>query len=606
MQVVVTGFKRHGPHLAQLLNDHAPGVRAAFYHDRRTALLHAAAHTLYADAAISFGGPRPKEILQKICDLRRRPLIMIWAGSDVVTIAEHPAELEYLRLAKIIHWASGPELAGELAGLGIQAKYLPTAFSPIPTTLHPLPSAFTVLTYLPQPRREFYGQRWVWEAARAMSDIRFVAVGTGGPEPGAPPNIEYVGDVTDMEARYNAASVLLRVPEHDSLSQGVVEALAHGRHVVWNDALPGCIRVHSAAQTTAALRALRQAHDEGRLGLNEAGLQYVSSEHDPATVAAGIVTALREAIEETRVAAGEHRGSKVRVAISGHEIFSARIAANSRGHRQGISANVLSVRSRTEAAISMFEILLSDIWYTVAQPVGPRPFELAASLLRKRRILHWLGSDVEAASKNRALVHRLRSPRFVHLAQNEDVADKLRELGLQARVVPLAAVPPVSEVRPLPKDFTLLLYLPADRPEFYGRYQYEQLMQTFSTEAVQYIILGGGRIDVPDGVKAQEVQWAHQLSEIYDRSTAFVRFTDPRFVSLMVIEALLHGRHVLWSNDFPFVRRVRDSHDLERGVRTLLKAHQEGTLTPQFEAARSMRSLYSPEHCLSLLANVCA
>lgn len=603
--IVVTGFPKHAPYLARLLNECAAGVKAVSYTDSRIDVLRAAAHALHADASISFGGPRTKELVQKVCDLRRRPVIIHWAGSDVLTISKHPAELERLRLAKIIHWTSGPDLVDELEILGIRARYVASASADIPKNICPLPGEFTVLTYLPEPRREFYGQSYVWEAAKALSDVRFIAVGRGGQEPAAPANVEYVGDVNDMNARYDSATVLLRLTQHDSLSQGVIEALAHGRHVIWTDWLPGCVHVESVDEAIDALRTLRAAHDESRLELNQAGINYVARDHAPARIAAGIVRAVNDAIDLTRSNVERPSEGTVRLAISGQEIFSSRIAANIRRHPTPISAQVLSVRNRSETGVSLLDLLASDVWYSIGQPVGPRPFELASAITRKRRVMHWLGNDVEMLRGNDALLRKFQSDSFVHLAQTDGVRMKLNELGLNVAVAPLAVVSPVSSVQPLPEQFTLLLYLPRERPEFYGRYQYERLMKALSAEPVRYIIVGGGRIDVPAGVLAEKIEWSHDLAQTYDRSTALLRFTEPDSASVMVIEALVHGRHVLWSNDFAFVTKVRSFHELEQGVRSLLKRHSAGELTAQFDAAQTMAALYSPQRCLTVLAAAC-
>ncbi|MGZ3550055.1 MAG: hypothetical protein ACXWNZ_17300 [Vulcanimicrobiaceae bacterium] len=602
--VIVTGFPVQAAYLSQLLNESAAGITAAFYPDTRFSRLRAAARAMYADASITFGGPRPNALQQMICNGRRCPAIVLWAGTDVRVIAQTPHELEPLRLRKLIHWACAPNLVDELATLGIEARYVPVASACIPGNVAPMPSAFTVLTYLPKPRRVFYGQDLVWEAARALPDARFIVVGRGEPEPNAPSNVEYLGHVDDMDDRMDAASVLLRFPEHDGLPAMMIEALARARHVIWTSPFPGVIHAPSRSEAISALAALREAHREGTLRVNEIGLRHVASNYDPGDIARGVVTALDEAIEMVQ-ARTIRSAPRHRLAISGHEVFCARVAANCRAYANEISGSVLTTYTASDTVVSALELFTSDAWYTIGQPVGPRAFELAAFLSHKPRVLHWLGSDIDVLRRGVRLLHRFRSRRFTHLAQNEVVALRLSELGLHSRVVPLPAVSPVAQLRPLPQVFTLLMYLPAVRPEFYGRYQYERLMQTLSHEPIRYIIVGGGKIDVPACVDAEQLGWRCDLGEVYDRSTALVRFTQPDSLSTMVVEALLHGRHVLWSNDFPFVVRVHDYVDLVKEVRTLLQRHSEGLLTPQTDAAVAMNKLYSPERCLHLLAEAC-
>lgn len=84
-----------------------------------------------------------------------------------------------------------------------------------------------------------------------------------------------------------------------------------------------------------------------------------------------------------------------------------------------------------------------------------------------------------------------------------------------------------------------------------------------------------------------------------------VRFTPPDYTSSMVIEALLYGRYVLSASEFPFVTKVRTFAEMECEVRLLLQRHRAGTLAPAADAARAMQAQYSPDRCLSLLAEAC-
>lgn len=603
--IVITGFRRHAPYLERLLNNHVAGMRASCYDDSRIALVRAAARALSADASINFGGPEPKALLRAICEARHKPVIHIWAGSDVLTVARSPMYAQALRLLDVIHWTSGPHLVDELACLGIAARYVPLASAVIPQTIAPLPHTFSVLTYLPNPRRVFYGQPAVWDAARALPDVRFVVVGAGAREPGAPPNVEYAGDVRDMEARIDAASVVLRLPQHDSLSQGVVEALARGRHVIWTYDLPGVIQSRSSEDAIAKLRRLYQTHCSGALEVNRPGIEYVRTHHDPALVAKGIAERIR-----TAIAASDGRtqdaAPSMRLAVSGVPALSSRVVENCREYGGRVHAQVLQTHTTCDSAVSLVSLLRSNAWYSIGQPAMPRSFEIAARASRKRRIIHWFRNDVDSLGADRPRLRQYRSERFIHLAQDEDVGRRLERLGLHASVVSLAALPRVEAIAPLPKRFTLLLYLPAQHSERYGRYQYERLISNLAGEPIHYIVVGGGAIAMPPGISAERLGWTYDLRAVYERATALVRFARPDSFSAMVIEALLHGRYVFWSDDFPFTVPLHDYHDLERGVRSLLERHEHGALAPQTDAAAVMRPLYSPETCLRNLADACS
>lgn len=599
LSLVVTGFPKHAPQLAKLLRERA-GAHAVYYSDARANVLRAAAHALHADGCIALGGPHPKEVVRKICSARRRPVILLWSGGDVEALQRRPEHLERLRVQNLIHWVCAPHLVEELLPLGIEARYVPVTTPTVPARLAPLPPVFRVLVY---PGSNVRAQEHLWAGAAALSDVEFVVIGAKPPGGYEAKNVRYAGDYADKAREIDESSVVLRLTEQDGMDAVIIDALARGRHAIWTRSFPGVIRATAPQETIEAIGALRTAHERGCLTWNEAGLQYVLSEHDPDAISRGITAAFRHAAEVTRSSAGD--SGKIRLAISGQQTFSIRVADNSQNASACISATLLGTRNTSETAVSVLNLLASDVWYTIGEPSGPGAFEFAWSLSRKRRIVHWLGDDVQTLQDNAALLRRLRTPRFVHLAQSDEVRLRLREFGLHARVVPLAAVCAVNAVPPLPQTFTLMLYVPREGPQFYGRYQYERLMQVLVPEQVHYFIVGGGDIDVPEGAIAERIQWSHDLSRIYERSTALVRFTPPEYTSSMVIEALLFGRHVLSASEFPFVTKVRTFADMECQVRSLLQRHRAGTLTPALDAARAMQAQYSPERCLSLLAEAC-
>lgn len=602
--ILVTGFVRQARYLAALLNANVSDARAAVYDDRRTSLVLAAARAFRADAAVNFGGPEPKALLRAICEARGRPTIHIWAGTDVLKVARSPAHIERLRLLGIAHWAVSPQLVSELAEMGIDARCVTLASARVPQMLPALPKEFIILTYLPQPRRDFYGQRAVCEAARAMPDVRFIAIGRGTPDAAAPSNVEYVGEVSNVEQYIDAASVLVRMTQHDGLSQNVVEALARGRHVIWTYPYPGVLQACSQDELVEHLQHLRRAHESGALAVNHAGAEYAAAHHNPAAVAGALYGDIVREIECMRSAATQTHAKTI--AISGAPAFSARIALNWRSYNTDVVPKLLSTHTNSDIGLSIITLLRSQAWYSIGEPAAPRMLEFAALASRKRRIVHWLGNDVQTLAESPERVRRYRSARYVHLAQDAEVARTLGRLGLHAAVVSLPALAHVEPVPPLPERFTLLLYVPANHSQLYGRHQYERLMRVMLEENLHYIIVGGGTIEIPAGVSAEQFGWVHDLRPLYERSTVLVRFTQTDSLSAMVIEALLHGRHVLWSNEFPHTTHIRDFHDLEGAVRSLLSLHRSAVLRPQYDAAVTMSKLYSPEASIKNFTAACA
>ncbi len=254
---------------------------------------------------------------------RRRnvPVFVIWAGSDVIKAQEDPFDLEIIKQEGFIHLAVAHWLTDELRELGVDSEYIPASAVRDDPVL-PLPREFRVLTYLPEPRRDFYGAPLVYDVARAMPGVRFTVVGKGARPPEAPDNVEFLGHVTEMTRTIDACTVLLRQPEHDGKSMLVLETLARGRHVVWNYELPGVHTARGLDAVLGQLQELRRLHDAGVLQINTFGREYVIANFRRKTVADRLEARLDRGIRDSRSASRAAR----RVAISGLGLFCAEMA----------------------------------------------------------------------------------------------------------------------------------------------------------------------------------------------------------------------------------------------------------------------------------------
>ncbi|MGD9890224.1 MAG: hypothetical protein AB7N70_34495 [Dehalococcoidia bacterium] len=233
----------------------------------------------------------------------RRPLAMLWAGSDVLYARRVTAagRVAGVLVRGVSHWAGAPWLAEELKLLGVDARWLPHSWVDAPATLPPLPAPgaapFTVLTYLPEQRAAFYGGATVLHLARALPDVQVLVTGAASLPWDLPANVRCLGWVDEMAPVYAQSHVLLRLPRHDGLSFMVQEALAFGRYAVWNYPFQGAIQAGNGDAAIAGIRDLARRHAEGYLPLNEAGATYVRERFSAGRIRADLRAAMIGAME---------------------------------------------------------------------------------------------------------------------------------------------------------------------------------------------------------------------------------------------------------------------------------------------------------------------
>ena len=211
----------------------------------------------------------------------RRRVVMHWVGTDVSCAldAARRRRLSRRLVRGPQHWAEVPWTAAELRPLGLDCEIVPLAPARLSQVLPPLPPEFSVLTYLPDARPDFYGRPVVLRLAAAFPKVRFLVTGSEGNGWQAPQNMEFLGWQHEMAPVYARGSVLLRLPEHDGLSFMVLEALAAGRHVIWNHPFEGVLSAGDGQEAEMQLRALLDAHRSGTLRLNETGAALVRTHY---------------------------------------------------------------------------------------------------------------------------------------------------------------------------------------------------------------------------------------------------------------------------------------------------------------------------------------
>lgn len=296
MKVALIGLEQpFGASLKELLREH--GVEARLGSEllltggrwakfRRLAAMDML-HFLYADASYRYLLPAA---------LLRKPIVCHWSGSDVIRVlgergfrGRRHRRLLRKRVARFL--LDSPTLGAELEPwLGFRpqtVRLLPLSVAAEPVAL---PPQFTVLSYWPSDRYEFYGGPILLKLARRFAGLEFVIVADQVPNRDEwPSNVRFRGISGSLADLWPQVSCLVRIPKHDSLGAMVLEALARGRHVIYSQEFPHCRRASTFEEAAAAIEELA-----GGAGVNSAGAEYVRENYNPRVEAAKLAAVYRE------------------------------------------------------------------------------------------------------------------------------------------------------------------------------------------------------------------------------------------------------------------------------------------------------------------------
>jgi len=209
-------------------------------------------------------------------------VVMFWAGSDVLG-----AQMQFSQgicepwIAERTHWAGAPWLRDEIRAIGLKCEFVPITWVPTVERPHPLPERFSVLVYLPDAAHApLYGLDRILHVARSLSHIPFELVGlTNGQIPNPPPNLKIQGRLVDMAEVYRRSSVYWRPVAHDGLSFMSLEAMSHGRHVIWSYSFPHCRQSGNVEADRAEISRLYDQHERRQLQLNEPAIAMTAERY---------------------------------------------------------------------------------------------------------------------------------------------------------------------------------------------------------------------------------------------------------------------------------------------------------------------------------------
>lgn len=204
---------------------------------------------------------------------------------------------------------------------------------------------------------------------------------------------------------------------------------------------------------------------------------------------------------------------------------------------------------------------LSLLWCDTVYIVYGRDFSAnevvrMAVRLKKRIIIHWIGTDVLQATESYISEQKTWNQDFPHLdiACAPHLVEELAQIGIRAEYVPIYPINKKFSPLPMPRSHAVLAYIPEPRETFYGK-EIMLYLAKKHPEVPFYIVANGG---IHDPMPLSNVHYLgmlnwEELKAVYAKSSILLRCTEHDGLPVMVLEALGLGRYVIFSHSFPYV-----------------------------------------------------
>jgi len=224
----------------------------------------------------------PLSLIRKLKHFNK-PVFYHWIGTDVYRFSNDSFIKKQMK--KLLILSSGIHnlvvnelLKNELDDIGFHSDILPLIKLNFVKDCPPFPEKFSVLTYLPKERWEFYRGDMIIEIAHLLPEIDFYVLSSEKIY-NKPANVLIYDYLEDMSIAYKQCSALLRITEHDGLSKMVLEALSYGRHVMWSSPFPHTHFVDSVQNAVTTIKKLKSNSD-----YNLEGKKFVEQNYNPENI----------------------------------------------------------------------------------------------------------------------------------------------------------------------------------------------------------------------------------------------------------------------------------------------------------------------------------
>lgn len=238
--------------------------------------------------------------------------------------------------------------------------------------------------------------------------------------------------------------------------------------------------------------------------------------------------------------------------------------------------------------------------------------DLATARRKIDRVYYWIGSDVARATTDFAAgrdVRRFRrlAARARHLAGSPPLLRDLADIGIDAELAPFPweGVPRLSHLAEMPRQLTVLSYVPDSSPQFYGGPLL--LAAARALPEARFVIMGGTGTWAPDApANVEFAGWVADPSPLYADASVVVRLAAYDSIGGTAVEGLVHGRPVIYSGELEHSTHVDfgDVDQLVAELRALSDRHTRGELTPDSEAASWASAEFDPEARFTRLARI--
>jgi len=191
------------------------------------------------------------------------------------------------------------------------------------------------------------------------------------------------------------------------------------------------------------------------------------------------------------------------------------------------------------------------------------PKLILCKIFQKKVIMHWIGTDVLNIEKSKfnSINQKMVN---MNLVCSPILQKELQNYKIEAQLVPIVPHDMNFALSKVPEEHAALFYLPTDKEEFYGIQYLEILADKFKN--INFYVVGNEKKQFKNSnIKNLGKISPAEMEKLYDKISVLVRIPKHDGLSIMLLEALMRGKYVLYCYEFPFAyKAITEEEVLEK------------------------------------------
>ncbi len=247
----------------------------------------------------------------------------------------------------------------------------------------------------------------------------------------------------------------------------------------------------------------------------------------------------------------------------------------------------------------------ADVIHSINGSISKSTAILLAVLLRKKVVMHWVGTDLIQAEmdySNKKTNSTLIS-RPIHLTDTPWFIHRLEKVGIKnPKFIPLKGMEKCNTTPKFPEKFAVLCYIPENRAEFYGIDMAIKIATKLPDIKFNWVGMSNWKHDLPKNVHLHG--WVSNISKYIDDSVVCLRMPKSDGLSFFVLESLSKGRYVAYNQPFEYSNYCDSLEDFVSFISEKKTEFDAKILTPDEAKSKIIQEIFDENMVFNQLRDI--